>query len=371
MIYKMTSLSELKNKIRGNLYCFGAGKAFDSFISEFKLESRIKAVVDNDLSIVRTSKVINDRYIPVISLESMLGGIQDSDYILITTAAYEDIIVQLDRIEKLKETQYCIYLYIRIEEYDNERLHVALPSKLSTCNELKIPKIIHYCWFGKEKIPDSYRKWMESWKYYCPDYEIVEWNEKNYDVNKSRYSSQAYKEKKWAFVSDYARIDIINEYGGVYLDTDVELVKNIDEMLMNESFCGFENKQYVNYGLGFGAQKHNLILQKIKEYYDSRNFILDGGILDKTPCPIVQTEIMKKFGLKCNGEFQIVKGMAVYPSRIFCGMSPHSFRVERNLMYTYLIHHFEGSWVDNKNEKMKKISGIKKWGFNRNYIYLN
>lgn len=373
MVYMTALLSELKNDIGKNIYCFGAGKAFDYFIKQFaglKLENNIKAVVDNNPDVVRLSKkIVNSINIPIISLEHMLNDIMPSDCILITTAAYEEIIEQLEKIEKLKGIKYYIYSILRIEQYDYDRQHVKVPSSLSTCKDLQIPKIIHYCWFGKNEMPIQYKEWMKSWKYYCPDYEIVEWNEDNYDVHKNKYMSQAYEMKKWAFVSDYARIDIINEYGGVYLDTDVELVKNIDVMLMNDSFCGFETSKYVNYGLGFGARKNNLILGRIKEYYDDKNFIWDEEKLEQIVCPFIQTEIMKEFGLKCNGEFQIVEGMAVYPSRILCGMSPYSFRVERNPIDTYAIHHFEGSWVDDKQGKNKLISNMKKWSNNDNYIY--
>ena len=184
----------------------------------------------------------------------MIQDIKSSDKILITTDAYEEIIGQLESVKTICDVSYSIYPILRMEQYDYERLKMKMPSQLSFNKKLQIPKTIHYCWFGGKEIPIPYGKWMESWRTYCPDYEIIEWNEKNYDVHKSRYISQAYKMKQWAFVSDYARIDIIHQYGGVYLDVDVELIKNIDEMLMNQAFCGFENSMYVNYGLGFGAK---------------------------------------------------------------------------------------------------------------------
>lgn len=176
--------------------------------------------------------------------------------------------------------------------------------------------------------------------------------------------------KKWAFVSDYARIDIINEHGGVYLDTDVELIKNIDLLLMNDAFCGFEQARYVAYGLGFGSKTHHPILEEIKEYYDNQSFLLENGNLDQTTCPVIQTEIMKKYGLKCNGEFQIIEGMAVYPSRFLCGMSPFSFRVEKYPFYTYAIHHYEGSWVENRQRKDAVRKHMEKWGWSENYVYI-
>ena len=120
-----------------------------------------------------------------------------------------------------------------------------------------IPKVIHYCWFGGNPIPEKDRRYIEGWKEKCPDYEIIEWNERNYDVSKNKYMAQAYEEKKWGFVSDYARLDLVYQYGGIYFDTDVELLKPLDNLLELEMFCGFESTKYVNFGIGFGAEKEN------------------------------------------------------------------------------------------------------------------
>ena len=302
----------------------------------------------------------------------MLNVINENDFILITTAAYGEIIVQLNQIEQLNSVGYGIYSIMKIEQHDYDRLQIKLPKRLSLYNEVRIPKIIHYCWFGKKEIPEQYREWMASWKKYCPDYEIVEWNEDNYDVHKNQFISQAYDMGKWAYVSDYARIDIVNEYGGVYMDTDVELVKNIDELLKNDAFCGFENDRFVAYGLGFGAKKQNLILREIKEHYNNISFAENGETLYKLACPVIQTNIMKKCGLICNGEFQTVEGMVVYPSRVLCGMSPYSFRMQRDLTDTYAIHHYHASWLQGyyKQWKNKLILDIKEWGWNdKDYIY--
>lgn len=346
---------------------------FDDFVKEFSnypLKEIIKAVADNHPDHVRTSvKIVQGAYVPIISFEEMLKNIKDGESILITARAYGEIIRQFEEVKELEFVRYYIYPVLRAEQYDYDRLKVRIPARLSSFENVRIPKIIHYCWFGQKEIPAQYRKWMESWKKYCPDYEIIKWNELNYDIHKCKYMSQAYKMKQWAFVSDYARIEIINQFGGIYLDVDVELKKNIDEMLMNESFCGFESNEYVNFGLGFGSKKNNPILNGIKEYYDNTDFIRDDGTLNQTNCPVIQTEIMSRHGLRRNGGFQIVDGMAVYPSRILCGMSPHSFRIERSLKHTYAIHHFEGSWLKDQSEKKALIKAMKKWSNNDNYIY--
>lgn len=374
MQYKAFIPQDLQGKFKGNLYCFGAGKVFDAFFARDAgkdLIRYVKAVADNradELSI--SAKTVNERKIPIISLKRLLKDVEEEDLILITTVSFREIIVQLDAIEKLKNAKYCIYFVVEIEFYDRKGANLLVPNSLAQYEEIRIPKRIHYCWFGKKEIPARYCKWMESWKKYCPDYEIIQWSEENYDVHKSRYMSQAYKMGQWAFVSDYARIDIINEYGGVYLDTDVELTRNLDELLRNDAFCGFENCQLVAYGLGFGSKKQNHILAEIKEYYDSHCFQREDGSLDKRCCPYIQTEIMEKHGLKGNGEFQIVDGMTVLPPRVLCGMSSHSFRTLRDLSCTYAIHHYTATWLT--EEWRKGQQDLREWmKDSEDYIYLD
>ena len=140
---------------------------------------------------------------------------------------------------------------------------------------------IHYCWFGGGELPDEYKKYIESWRKCCPDYEIIRWDESNYDVTKNRYMRQAYENKKWAFVSDYARVDIIYHQGGIYLDTDVELVKNFDEFLKWDLFCGFESFDYVAWGVGFGAVKEHEILKDVLNEYEKRSFLKEDGSFDR------------------------------------------------------------------------------------------
>lgn len=243
-----------------------------------------------------------------------------------------------------------------------------------------IPKVIHYCWFGKNELPEDAKRCIASWKKFCPDYEIIEWNETNYDVRKNKYMSDAYDEKKWAFVSDYARIDIIYNYGGIYLDTDVELLRPLDELLKDKMFCGWESRDpildekkityenSVNLGLGFGAEKNNIALKDILDLYEKLNFINEDGSLNLMACPHYQTEILKQYGLDdTKRTYQKLKDeIIVYPESYF---SPKSMTTREITLTdeTYSIHHFSGTWIEKKNPvKMFIRKFIKKFEHEEN-----
>ena len=148
---------------------------------------------------------------------------------------------------------------------------------------MAIPKVIHYCWFGKNLLPEAALKCIESWKRFFPDYEIIEWNEDNFDINACDYTKEAYQAKKWAFVSDYARYKIIYENGGVYFDTDVEVIKSFDDILVKGAFMGIEAdyKSTVNTGLGIAAEKEHPLYREMLDYYEKEHFINEDGNLNQ------------------------------------------------------------------------------------------
>ncbi|WWR19221.1 glycosyltransferase [Lachnospiraceae bacterium JLR.KK009] len=225
-----------------------------------------------------------------------------------------------------------------------------------------IPKVIHYCWFGKGEYSKKIEKCISSWKKYCPDYEIICWNEDNYDIHKNKYVEQAYGKRKWAFVSDYARVDIVYHHGGIYLDTDVELLKPLDGLLGCEMFVGMESKDFLNFGLGFGATKRHPYLKEIMEYYETREFVRGNGKMDLKACPVIQTEILMRHGLKQEDMYQRLEKFIVYPSEVF---SPKSFRTgEINITDNSIsIHHFDMSWQDEKQKKNKE----REWELKKRY----
>lgn len=217
-----------------------------------------------------------------------------------------------------------------------------------------IPKKIHYCWFGGNPLPEEAKKCIESWKKFCPDYEIIEWNESNYDLNKNEYVKYTYENKKYAFLTDYVRLDIIYNEGGIYLDTDVELVKSLDDLLDAECYIGMEQVGTINTGQGFGAKKGNDFVKENKEYYEKAPFLDDNGNFKRTICVEITTNILKKYGLKKENVKQSLNGIEIYPIEYFCPkkMGTNKITITEN---THSIHHFEGSWKSN-NRIMRKIS---------------
>ena len=167
---------------------------------------------------------------------------------------------------------------------------------------MSIPKKIHYCWFGRNPLPESAKKCIESWKKYCPAYEIIEWNENNFDLTENRYAREAYEQKKWAFVSDYARLKIVYEQGGIYMDVDVELIKPLDELTELDGYMGFEKEidgqMWIATGLGFGARAGHPIVGALLKDYEDIPFIKEDGRLDTESCPGRNTRTLRTFGLR-------------------------------------------------------------------------
>ena len=226
---------------------------------------------------------------------------------------------------------------------------------------MSIPKVIHYCWFGKGEMPRLAQKCIKSWKKYCPDYEIICWNEENFDVNQNRYMKEAYEAGKWAFVSDFARLKIVYDNGGIYLDTDVELIKPIDDLLENGGFMGFDEKGIVATGLGFGAEKGNKIVGEFLKDYDDISFILPDGSYDLTPCPDRNTDTLKKLGMDIQNTNQTFMDVVFLPKECLCPMDYYTGKktITKN---TYSIHHYSASWTSNvtkRTTRIKRIIGVK------------
>ena len=209
-----------------------------------------------------------------------------------------------------------------------------------------IPKKIHYCWFGGNPLPELACKCIESWRKYCPDYTIIRWDESNYDFSAvPLYVRQAFEAKKWAFVTDYVRLQVVFEQGGVYMDTDVELLKPIDHLLEHQAYFGFETSREVNTGIGFGAEPGARILREIMDDYQQIPFVLPDGSFDRTPCPERNTQAFVRMGLKQDGSIQVLPDdVLILSTEYLCPMDS----VTKNMTITdrtLSIHHYDASWL--------------------------
>lgn len=214
-----------------------------------------------------------------------------------------------------------------------------------------IPRVIHYCWFGRNPLPPLAVKCIESWKKYFPDYEIKEWNEDNFDVNSILYTKEAYEMKKYAFVSDYARFWILYHYGGLYFDTDVEVIKSMDDIIAKGPFMGCEKDAHpgatasaVAPGLGLGVNPGLGLYGELLQLYSTLRFIKDDGGLNLKTVVNYTTELLCFHGLKNSTKIQEVAGVRIYPKEYFCPMDYQTKKVVIT-SNTYAIHHYAESWV--------------------------
>lgn len=206
-----------------------------------------------------------------------------------------------------------------------------------------IPKKIHYCWFGRGEKPKLAKKCIASWKKYCPDYEIIEWNEDNFNLDYNGYTRYCYDNRKWAFLSDFVRLVVVAEQGGIYFDTDVELLKKPDELLQYEAFYGFENNKNINTGQGFGAVASHPTIEAMKAQYTA----LEPDEASAYPivvCPALNTAALLPFGLKLDGSRQNVAGAEILP---IDWMNPYDDPTGRlnKTKNTISIHWYSKSWM--------------------------
>ncbi|MDV4150429.1 glycosyltransferase [Clostridium sp. AL.422] len=208
---------------------------------------------------------------------------------------------------------------------------------------MSIPKIIHYCWFGGKKKPDLVEKCIDSWKYYLKDYEIMEWNEENFPIKNFKFANDTYKDGKWAFLADYCRLWALYNYGGIYLDTDMEVLKPLNDFLEHSSFGGLEDYE-INMAI-WGCEKYDRFISEVLKYYNNLNYEDYKEKLSELAIPIHLTIIAKHLGYKAinNKVSYFYDGVAIYPKEYFYPKR-HSWQEPIITDNTYTIHHYEGTW---------------------------
>ena len=226
---------------------------------------------------------------------------------------------------------------------------------------MSIPKVIHYCWFGGNDLPPLAQKCIASWKRFCPEYEIICWNEENFDVGQNRYAKEAYEAKKYAFVSDYVRLKVLYDRGGIYLDTDVELIRSLDALMEKSGYMGLDEKGLIATGLGFACEKGNELVGAFLKDYDEIPFLLPDGSFDLSPCPDRNTKTAKELGLVLSKEKSVFMGIRILPEDYLCPVKYDTGKkvITKN---TYSIHHYCASWISPTAKRtlfMKRLLGVK------------
>ena len=220
-----------------------------------------------------------------------------------------------------------------------------------------IPKIIHYCWFGRGEKPELAKKCIASWRRFCPDFEIREWNEDNCGDLAIPFMAEAYAAKKYAFVSDVMRLVVLEQYGGVYFDTDVEVLRDISPLLEDEGFIGFENDRFVNSGQVLAAIPHHPVIGAMIAEYKTLHFLNPDGSFNAVGCPHLNSDVMERFGLVRNGQEQLVAGIHVYPEDYFNPMDSTTGKLTKT-EHTYSIHWYSMSWLPKRTQRKAKLGRV-------------
>ena len=263
--------------------------------------------------------------------------------VLITTNVYVamDIFKELE-IKELDDSikLFFLPLILKTKSFDDAKVEKLFEEELAAVNR----KIIHSFWFSGEPIPGNYQRCVDSWKKFCPDYDIRIWNASTYDVQKSKYMEQAYNAKKWAFVSDYARLDVIYQYGGIYLDMDVEVIRPLDKLLRFNSFFGIDEWGNVDLGTGFGAIAGNAFVGELLKCYDNRSFVRNDGTYDITAQPVLLAGEFERYGFKSIGDSQRIGETVLLSTDYLEVYSGKRIPANRKTGKEFLIHWRNAGW---------------------------
>lgn len=351
------ALKHFRENINGKkLFLWGGGNRAELYYKEWGIKEHITAIVDKNEKWWNKGWYI-DGEIPCINKDKMISQIctygVDNCVLLITSAFYSmDIIEELDKIDELNGLE--TYVGVLISEYYK-------PQEFEFTKGIqKIPKKIHYIWFDGGEIPDKLKNYMATWKQYCPDYEIIRWDESNYDITKNQYTYEAYCAGKYGCASDFVRLDIIYNHGGIYLDTDIELCKNLDDLLCDDSFFSVDFEGSVNTGAGFGAIQYNPIIGDMMKVYENEHFIDADGNMHTKPCHRYQTPVLKQYGFDITQKYQKINGSVLYPCEVLAPIANYS-RAERITKKTYSIHHSELSDASEDDRKGRERFKNKIW----------
>ena len=356
MQLRNTDYTSLVKKVKENnsrIIVYGAGMIgqiiVPYLVRRYNLYSHIDCFIDTDKR-KKGQKIYIDNYIYEIKNTDYLEENKDNQIILITNSKYSKVLEFLDNIQTLESTDGYIVPIMQLHEIEENNNCIIIEKKYKT---QLIPKKIHYCWFGKKEMPQFLCSCINSWREKCPDYEIIEWNEDNYDINRHEFTKEAYTNGKYGFVTDVARLDILYENGGIYLDTDVTLLKNLDNCLYQEGFIGTEKWGNINSGGGCGFMKEQAMLKKLIDYRENFQFMMSDGSLNIETNGVYESKPFLDAGFRPDNTLQEIEGVTIYPSYV---NHPYDYMsCETHLRNaTMSVHHFFGGWMEEEDRKNRR-----------------
>ncbi|MCM1387179.1 MAG: hypothetical protein NC231_07625 [Bacillus sp. (in: Bacteria)] len=349
---------ELQEKIEGQkLVIFGAGEYWKLYMEEVfpvQLKHDIAYVIDNGRAGAEFQ--ILDRKVPIYSPSQLLK--EDKCVVMLSSGLYVyEMYEQLVGMN-LNDDIIC-YVFPLIMANSVGKTDTQLKDYINkTKAEPQIEKVIHSFWFSGDKKPEAYQRCIDSWKKVCPDYEIREWNMDNYDYAKHPFMKKAIEEKKWAFASDYARLDIIYHQGGIYMDMDVELLRSMDDLLGCEAFFTFDTQNDIDLGT-FGAKAGNPLIKRLMELYDDVIFSGETKVMNRLCQPRYIRPVLKDIGLVLNGNAQLIHNMVFLPRNYLAPLDAVLYELTAMSEETIAIHHFNAGWRDG-DYRMKRIENNRK-----------
>ena len=316
------------------------------------LMDSVDGFLDNEQSKWGESISVKGRDIKIFP-PSKLKEIDEKTVLIITISRFAEVVRQAEDLLGNRKLDCYVLPMLLAHNYCMDR---SSGQPLYTKQPV-IPKKLHYMWLGGNPIPKHIQKCIDSWKVYCPDYEIIEWNESNYDVSKNPYMKEAYEAKAYGFVPDYARLDILYRHGGIYLDTDVELVRNLDPLLYQNCFCCLEKWQDISFGGCAGSVPGHPTIKKFLDAREDLRFINPDGTQNRNTCGFYDTQTALKLGYCINGETQTIEEMNVFAFDYFL---PYDYMTGQLVKTenTYSVHWYNGGWMTEEmklaNENVKR-----------------
>lgn len=361
MITKNISIDEFIKYINHeDIYIYGVGDFYRRLSQKViyqDIHRRVVGYIDNG----RRGEVIN-----VLGREYVIYGVDflksvKRGVVLLCGTTYLDEMYEQLISQNLPDEIECFIMpliWLVSDGKDNPEILSTLNQRNSSKSIVgnKIEKKIHCFWFSGEKKPLKYQSCIDSWQRVCPDYEIIEWNADSYDCCKNLFIKQAYEKKKWAFISDYARLDVIYHYGGIYLDMDVQLLQDFTPLLQFDAFFNFGMRHMIELGSGFGSVRYNMFIGSLLKLYENEEFLDWNGIpqMTKYVQPVWINDSFDKAGFKLNGDMQLVNNMLLLPRRFYTPKDDF-------FLYNYLqcdetrgIHHFNSEWQPNEYLNQRK-----------------